>query len=61
MYIAYYIVEHMLTVGTVENWVNVLDLAHLSFNSLPKKWIIEFIKRFSSILYARTKTMYLLN
>lgn len=50
----------MMTVGKVENWVNILDLAHLSFTSLPKSWIIQFVKSFSATTYARTRVMYLL-
>lgn len=60
-FIAQYIIEHMFAVGKVENFVNVFDLAKLSFSSLPKKWIIEFIKSFSSTTYSRSRTMFLLN
>lgn len=49
-----------MVVGKVENWINILDLAQLSFTSLPKAWIIAFIKSFSSTTYARSRVMYLL-
>jgi len=60
-YVAQHIIENMMVIGKVENWINVLDLAKLSVSSLPKSWIIAFIKSFSSNTYARTRCMYLLN
>ena len=60
-FVAHYIIENMFVVGKIENWVNVLDLAKLGFTSLPKKWIIHFIKHFSTHMFARTRWMFLLN
>ena len=56
-----YIIDFMLAPGKVENWIGILDLGNLSFSSLPKKWILEFIKAFSHHYYARLRRTYLLN
>ena len=60
-FVADYIIENMFVVGKIENWINVLDLAKLGFTSLPKKWIIHFIKHFSTHMFARTRWMFILN
>lgn len=54
-YVADYIIEKIMVVGKVENWINILDLAKLGLTTLPKSWIIAFIKSFSKNTYARTK------
>ena len=56
-----YIIDFMLAPEKVENWVGILDLGNLSFSSLPKQWILEFIKAFSHHYYARIRRTYLLN
>lgn len=60
-FIAHYVIENMMVVGKIENWVTILDLAKLGFTSLPKKWIIQFIKHFSTHMFARSRCMFLLN
>lgn len=60
-FVSNYIIEHMFYIGKVENFTNILDLGKLSFNALPKAWIIAFIKSFSSTTYARSRKMFLLN
>ena len=56
-----YIIDFMMTQEKVENWVGILDLGSLSFTSLPKRSIMEFIKAFSHHYYARLRRTYLLN
>ena len=60
-HVAQHVIEKLMVVGKIENWVNILDLHKLGLSSLPKNWIIAFIKSFSQNLYARTKIMFLLN
>ena len=60
-YVAQYVSDHLFVDGKIENWLHILDLAHLSFTSLPKKWIISFIKNFSHHYYQRNRRMFLLN
>ena len=56
-----YVIDFMLAPGKIENWIGILDLGNLSFSSLPKQWIIEFIKAFSHHYYARLRKTYMLN
>ena len=50
-----YIINYLMTPEKVENWSSILDLGKLSFNSLPKKWILDFIKAFSHHYYSRAR------
>ena len=56
-----YMINYLMTPEKVENWNWVLDLGNLSFNSLPKKWILDFIKAFSHHYYSRARCNYMLN
>ena len=60
-YVAQHLIEEMMVIGKVENWVNVLDVAKLGLSSLPRSWITAFIKSFSQNLYARSRIMFLVN
>ena len=42
-YVAQHLIEEMMVIGKVENWVNVLDVAKLGLSSLPRSWITAFI------------------
>lgn len=54
-FVAQYVVNHMMHVGKCENWLTILDLAGLGVTSLPKKWIISFVKNFNHNYYQRNK------
>lgn len=54
-------INHILTPGKVENWMGILDLGNLSMNSLPKKFIIDFISEFSHNYYQRSTYSFMLN
>ena len=60
-FVAQYIIDNLFKPGKIENWVHILDLANLSFTSMPKKWIISFIKNFNHHYYQRNRRMFLLN
>jgi hypothetical protein len=56
-----YIVNYMMRPGKVENWLIILDLAHLGITSQPKNSIIQFVKNFNHNYYQRNIGMFLMN
>lgn len=60
-FVAQYVVQYKMYPGKVENWLTVLDLGKLGMTSLPKKWIMSFVKNFNHNYYQRNCGMFLLN
>lgn len=60
-YVAQYVVNYMMHVGKIENWLTILDMANLGVTSLPRQWITSFVKNFNHNYYQRNKGMALLN
>jgi len=60
-FVAQYVIDHKMHVGKVENWLTILDLANLGVSSLPKNWIISFVKNFNHHYYQRNIGMLLMN
>lgn len=60
-FVAQYVLNHKMYPGKIENVLTVIDLAHLSFTALPKKWIMIFIKNFNHNYYQINTMMINLN
>jgi hypothetical protein len=54
-YIAQYVLHTKMHIGKVENWITVIDAAHLGIFSIPKKWVIQFVKTFNHHYYQTNK------
>lgn len=60
-FVLQYMIENMLVPGKIENWISVMDLANLSVNQLPKKWLTAFIKSCQSNYKCRGVKSFILN
>lgn len=60
-FVWFYVIEHCMLQGKVENWINVTDLDNIAINKLPAKFIINFITSTQAHLKCRGKKFFVFN
>jgi hypothetical protein len=60
-YVCFYMIDHLMEVGKVENWIFVSDLGGLSLRKIPTKSLKKFMVSAQSHLKCRVRMFYYFN